>query len=220
MTDRPMPYSPPMIEALLAERKTQTRRILKNQATWDSVGAAILKRFPQQKSGVTYAVGDRLWVREAYYQFGDWQPIRGELTDGGQQKWEFCGDSRHVLFDAPKDFHPGRSTSNGGWPGWYKRLGRFMPRRLSRMTQIVTDVRVQRLQDISEADAVEEGIIEYEPTMEDPSEFSYCEMGDIWGSAKSAYSALWNHLNGPGAWEANPWIVAISFITELRNIDA
>jgi len=91
-----------------------------------------------------------------------------------------------------------------------------MPRWASRITLTVTDVRVQRLQDCSEADAKAEGII---------------GAGLIWGlgveppdparaaSPVEAYARLWDIINGPEAWDANPWVVALTFAVHLCNID-
>lgn len=72
------------------------------------------------------------------------------------------------------------------------------------LTLTVTDVRVQRLQDISEADAVAEA-----PPWDDRA-----------GNCTEAFALLWNSLYGPGAWDANPWVAAIKFTVERRNIDA
>ncbi len=98
---------------------------------------------------------------------------------------------------------------------WHRaRPSIHMPRWASRMTLTVTDVRVQRLQDISEADAVAEGVIHdsfggwrgHEGTIGYPTA--------IW-----AYHHLWNSLHGPGAWDANPWVVALTFNVQRGNID-
>lgn len=121
---------------------------------------------------------------------------------------------------------------------WHKRLGRFMPKKHSRLTLIVTDVRVERLQAISEADALAEGV----PADDDyAGSFAkeYCDrcggsgvhgaFGEGYGvievdcaeceTPKLRYRNLWNHINGPGAWEANQWVVAISFTVHGGNIN-
>ena len=89
-----------------------------------------------------------------------------------------------------------------------------MPRWASRLTLTVTDVRVQRLQDISEADAQAEGLVEvYEGWATDSA-------GRHWGpTARDSYRILWNDLHGPEAWAANPWVAALTFETHRHNID-
>jgi hypothetical protein len=103
-------------------------------------------------------------------------------------------------------------------PAWHKRLGRFMPRAASRMTLLVTEVRVQRLQDCSEEDAIAEGI-ERAPWRSDKW-LNYLHQSGAFIDPVKSYSSLWDSINGAGAWEQNPWIVAYSFEVEHRNIDA
>jgi hypothetical protein len=98
-------------------------------------------------------------------------------------------------------------------PPWIPSI--HMPRWASRLTLTVTDVRVQRLHEISDDDAVAEG----------------CECdSDGWrdylfpstqccGTARDSYRTLWNSLHGPDAWDANPWVVAVSFSVQHGNID-
>ncbi|EQA97318.1 hypothetical protein L286_23625 [Sphingobium sp. HDIP04] len=216
-----------MVRALLDGRKTQTRRICTGANGFDLTYVVALDDAPgwfgDEEGEVCFSAGfkpgDRLYVREEYYQFGSWHVVEGGLTMGGKTKWAFDGAKAMVSFDPPADFLVSRDKAFPGLPRWYKRLGRFMPRALSRMTLTVTDVRVQRLQDCSEADALAEGVVEYEPTMEDPAEFSAFDGTDVFNNAVSAYHDLWNRINGPGAWEANPWVVAVSFEVREGNID-
>jgi hypothetical protein len=104
------------------------------------------------------------------------------------------------------------------------RHARFMPRWASRLTLHVTEVRVQRLQEISEADAIREGITPQH-------KLSQREGGAVlgWGydgldgrgkpTARLAFRSLWNSLHGKGTWDANPWTAAITFTVERANID-
>ena len=82
----------------------------------------------------------------------------------------------------------------------------FMPRAASRITLEVTGVRVERLQDISEADAMSEGAPPSHPSIDRISrEYGYPDFPRSW------YAQLWDHINGPGSWEANPWVFVVSF---------
>ena len=81
------------------------------------------------------------------------------------------------------------------------------PRAASRLTLIVTDVRVERLQDISEDDAIAEG-----------ADLARAD-GRLDPTFRLAFSNLWNSIYGPDAWEANPWVSAITFTVHDCNID-
>lgn len=94
-----------------------------------------------------------------------------------------------------------------------------MPRWASRLTLTVTDVRVERLQDISEADAIAEGC----PVSTMPGTIGHplCPVGfNEMGTPIYWFRELWNSINGPDAWDANPWVVALTFDVARRNIDA
>lgn len=99
----------------------------------------------------------------------------------------------------------------------------FMPRWASRITLIVTDVRVERLQNISEADAIAEGV-DTERCCGVPSDSCGTHLGGCCGQPEAvepveAYSDLWDEINGPGAWDANPWVAAYTFTVHHQNID-
>jgi hypothetical protein len=102
-------------------------------------------------------------------------------------------------------------AADDGVRGCRKRPGIFMPRWASRITLGISDVRIQRLNEISEDDAIAEGV-------------DAVNMADIprqasW-SRKQDFSRLWDHINGAGAWDQNPWVVAISFSVHKINVDA
>lgn len=151
MADRPIIFSSPMVRALLAGTKTQTRRLLKPQpgdmdrpfamedGTWHVTDSRGCNMSPLP---VRYAVGDRLWVREAFIGargYDDDPPSRF----GNKPIW-YCADGAP---DREKWWH----LSNRLRPSIH------MPRWASRLTLTVTEVRVQRLQEISEEDAIAEG---------------------------------------------------------------
>lgn len=251
MSDKPIVFSDMMMLALREGQKTQTRRTLKvqpvNPATKFLTGPPYNKSdwiWPTKSAGCTivsnrntaparyledfplpYAVGDHLYVRESYYQFGHWEPVQGAKTKGGKQKWGFIADRPDVLFEAPENCRLGRHHSDSATPAWHKRLGRFMPRAASRMTLIVTDVRVQRLHEISIDDAVAEGIedVTREIACRDPSARFWKRYRDGgWNGYVDdpigSYASLWTEINGAGSWEANPWVQAISFTVHHCNI--
>lgn len=92
----------------------------------------------------------------------------------------------------------------------------FMPRWASRITLEVTSVRVERLQDISEADAMAEGIT-YGPTFDEEGRSGGYhwdrsrEDEDVYPTAVQAYRQLWMGINGPDSWDANPWVWVLEF---------
>lgn len=248
MVDRPILFSAPMVRPLLNGTKTETRRIAKITAV---MGNRVPVYPPEELielqpgefrqgmmhylstaalSGpydIGFAVDDRLWVRESYYQRGHWEPVEGAQTKGGRQKWAFIPADCFYTFDEPTNYRKGRHHKDPATVAWHKRLGRFMPRSFSRLTLTVTDVRVERLQAISEADAIAEGIedVTREVACGDPALRFWKRYRDGgWNgyvdTAVGSYASLWTEINGPGAWEANPWVVAITFTVGHHNIDA
>ena len=228
MADRPIIFSAPMVRALLDGRKTQTRRVLcqfdpdrdpphagpyiagHRAATWtDREGTPW--RYPGAKGSAT---GDRLWVRETWrpHYLGDgvWNLDVSYPADG----------ERRMICDGEfgdKDWNWPKAADRGNVTPLH------MPRWASRLTLTVTDVRVQRLQEISEADAVAEGIQRLIGS-KGPNYFTREISGKWSGSfnaptAAEVYSDLWNSLHGPGAWDANPWVVALTFTVQRGNID-
>jgi len=212
MTDRPILFSGPMIRAILAGTKTQTRRTLKYQP---APGISIVRKTIRPLDGVPYHSferrsmygsyageldirikrGDRLWVRESWkpHSTFDHLPPR-EMPES------------NVFYLADEQYSP--SGSRG-------RPGIHMPRWASRLTLTVTDVRVERLQDISETDAIAEGCKQYSSSTKLSRPFN----ADWKGIYREGYAELWNEINGAGAWESNPWIVAYTFTVHRQNID-
>lgn len=193
MTDKPILFSAPMIRALLDGRKTQTRRVLKPQP--GDLGRGFLD------CKLPYAIGYRLWVREAFVTGFDIDDEFGRPV-GDRKVWYRATDSGLTWYDPDTE-----STLDN--PPWRPSI--HMPRWASRLTLTVTDVRVQRVQEISEADAREEG----------------CAMNWIgeqrrYGTWRDGFSKLWDTLNAPRGfgWEVNPWCCAISFRVDRANIDA
>lgn len=233
MADLPILFSSPMIRALDSGRKTQTRRIVNPQPMDDArYGGVDRDGLHFWYRGFVYGkvrlpqVGDRLWVRESYFQRGYWESVDTQRTRAGRQKWRFVSVDEEILFEAPigEAVRLGRHAKDPATVAWHKRLGRFMPRRYSRFTLTVTDVRVQRLQEITCADAVAEGAIDDEwlQWREDANNVGLPE-GSTIEDERDKFADLWRSINGgpnkPDPWNANPWVSARTFTVARRNID-
>lgn len=213
MTVRPINFRDFEVRALLEGRKTQTRRIIKpvpeycgpayasdpqnwhdpeswgweNNETggWDLLSEGFIGR-PR------YAPGDLLWCREAalpdfpkefsYYDWS-WREVPEEYRH-----------PEHVIY---------RATWEGSPTGWRPSI--HMPRWASRLTLRVTDVRVQRVQDVTISDCADEGV--------------------LWNRAedhsrKESFARFWNTLHKPPHdWDGNPWVAAITFDVIRKNVD-
>lgn len=261
MTERPIIFSAPMVRAILAGTKTQTRRVVKGAPhDWAPVQPQVYsptvidRRGNEQPGPAAYGAGNAdgecwircpygqpgttLWVREAW---ADEHPLA--IQDGRYSQPGRAGIpgpppvSFRTIYRA--DGEPLQVWRNGdqSYPYWtrsgpaseidadfptvcsnYQRGGKAiywgpsiqMPRWASRITLEITSVRVERLQDISEADAAAEGVTaKWEPgcsgrLMEALGGFSF-------RPAASAYADLWESLHGPGSWDANPWVWVVEF---------
>lgn len=211
MKERPILFSGPMVRAILDGRKTQTRRIMKPQPTYDgfwwshkgySCGGE--KQFRDGLplfAGCPYgAVGDRLWVREACCSDG-WSVHY--LADNDHREF---GETRYD--DVIKLHH-----YSGGFSRQVPSI--HMPRWASRITLEITGVRVERLNEISESDAIAEGI-ESKPQPYgkelDWKYYGWLEKLNQWSTCPiRSYESLWNSINGPESWAANPWVWAVEF---------
>ena len=226
MADKPITFFGPMVNALLAGRKTQTRRLVpklfqdeESLTTCVNSKTGKLCYAGTNPQGVDwiwdvspylrYAPGDRLWAREAFIG-----PYAYEVNEYPPRDW----GNKPIWFPAD-----GPVPDKFAGQFWHRaRPSIHMPRWASRLTLTVTDVRVHRLQEISEADAVAEGIEQarsgrfYDPTV---SRGTAAHLGGMHHGARSAYEALWNSLHGPNAWDANPWVAAYSFAVQHGNID-
>lgn len=213
---KPIIFSGPMVRALLDGRKTQTRRMLGTQPeSWLKFdllydGKVIFRSHSgmRQDVAVPYAVGDRLWVRESWRTAPEADHLRPSEIDRGAPILTLADTG--LTFPSPL------------W-GRY-RHARFMPRWASRLALTVTEVRCQRLQEISEENAEAEGLLRSELrsglTGERIGETAFsCGDGVFGRSATKIFARLWNGLHGSGAWAANPWVFAYSFVVEQRNVD-
>lgn len=237
MADKPILFSAPMVKALLDGSKTQTRRLMPGQeylqqAYSPIVSGTTIYNYAGEEviSRARYKVGDRLWVKEECWLYGIWE--EDGLTKTGKTKHHFhLLNISAVRFSKPAEIaywsYPGKPAAAGfSW-----RTGMFMPRQFSRLTLTVTDVRVQRLQDIDRDDAMAEGIVQtWGDFMGNPPEWAVNSINQhsdasgshIYDNRTSAenYRELWAHLHGRESWDANPLVVAVSFTVDRCNIDA
>ena len=204
MTDRPILFSAPMVQAILDGRKTQTRRAVKPQPAGEIVRGEPdfnhwidTKYWERQNQKENRGIGtrgfacpygqpgDRLWVRETFGHF---------------ERNENFAPGCDVFYRAD-----GESLAVEPW-----RPSIHMPRWASRITLEITSVRVERLQEISIEDAKAEGAW-------GPDDSIVQKVADYFGTdifsanPRKAFQMLWESINGPDSWAANPWMWAIEF---------
>ena len=215
---KPILFSGEMVRAILDKRKTQTRRIVSPQPTYrkgrklpwmwsPNSGASV-----QWRESITIncqhcdiwatncpygKVGDQLWIRET------WKPdVDGDVScityraDGAKIPIENTPEAaeRWLSVRRPREQYPTFEP-----PSWRPSI--YMPRWASRLTLEVTEIRVERLNDISEEDAIAEG----------------CQCAGVPASLtnRGAFAKLWESINGPGSWDENPWVWVVGF--ELKE---
>ncbi|MDO8777054.1 MAG: hypothetical protein Q7K57_51770 [Burkholderiaceae bacterium] len=214
MKERPILFNGPMVRALLSGGKTQTRRIVKGAEQWP---ANAVKAVMLETRGTAMAVdaqrytyspeikcpygmpGDRLWVRETHAPQSDcWGAWERSMQYGSRQ------DSPIIHFAADESIQPFIEK-------WRPSI--HMPRWASRITLEIVSVRVERLQDISEADAIAEGVYPDCGCRQDDDVTGFYRVGPVRGDSYpiARYAALWESINGQDSWDANPWIWAIEF---------
>jgi len=225
MKERPILFSAAMVLALLANRKTQTRRIIKPQPSEGFLARGVVSVVPQWpiQDGVRWFMadgcselvkspygqpGDRLIVKEAAWMWCERRP--NGKTKTGRDKWHFAPMREAQVFYCAD--HPTKpqldvvSPDTGNQWGWRKKIGRFLPRWASRLTLEIIKVRVERVRDISEKDAIAEGLT--------PGLFggTYRAPGfALDRDARGAYEALWIKINGQESYDRNDWVWAVDF---------
>jgi hypothetical protein len=199
MTSRPILFSAPMVRALLNGSKTQTRRAVKPQPDAWTGGTTLVKFTPDDQRlgrlGVAIRCpygqpGDELWVREA---------------------WRIAGDSDGDTLDMfDRDDVQYRADDDQSYIDKY-RPSIHMPRRFSRITLRITDVRVERLQDISDADVIAEGVPRWPLGYRVEVSGAPKHESRSFDRSEQAYRWLWESINGQGSWDANPWVWVVEF---------
>lgn len=242
MKEHPILFSTDMVKAILEGRKTQTRRPLKPQPEqtyfngdwyadqynhtadwcfWGRVGTDVTHKCGLPLFRCPYGqVGDRLWVKEAHEIYGFHADFNTETCTA-----EICYTADNLV--VPKVPVPWEEHWKWLKPDKVKTLGIrrpsiFMPRWASRITLEITDIRVQRVQEISEEDAIAEetqkiatrwapiiGLGTPEAHIGEYQDETY----------KHAFSGLWDSINAKRgySWAANPWVWAITF-KRLENV--
>lgn len=208
MTDikeRPILFSAPMVRAILDGRKTVTRRPVKGLSTSFAVTTAADE---SPLNGVCWKVGgpiircpygkpgDRLYVRETCFI--------NDYREAGVPVDERASCEIHYRADGNPDFEGEEELIR-----WRPSI--HMPRWACRILLEITDVRVERLQDISEEQALEEGVRLYT---------DHAELGDWYhvdgiktysASPRKSFELLWSSINGADSWKANPWVWIVEF---------
>lgn len=231
MTDRPIPFKAPMVRAILDGRKTQTRRELYRVIKFHQ-NASFDPRYPPPRFNIDHpqfsvgqlfdlspwrkvSSGDRLWVRETCGR----RPasfLGIEATNGVESSY-YVSDGTDIVDEHDFNICP-------WWRG--KTLPSIhMPRRASRLTLIVESVKVERLQEISEEDAIAEGVrLTRDEHGEIPGVFVGKEgpknLVAVWPSAVEAFRDVWESIYGVESWQKNPWCCAITFRAIHANIDS
>ncbi|MFC6487313.1 hypothetical protein [Nitratireductor sp. GCM10026969] len=233
MADHPILFSGPMVRALLDGRKTQTRRVIKpayeigggwpmfpSYLNGKRIGESSNPDFddlsefnggsPLYGGATPICPGDRLWVREKGWERPERTP---QMMRDGADTWDpFYYDADDLACFEHEQFN--------AW-GFKRRPSIHMPRWASRLTLLVTDVRVQRVQQISEEDAIAEGVERDRIFKGEPAWRSYENWVGCCAGPVSSFATLWDSLNedrGFG-WDENPWVVALTFRVIKQNID-
>lgn len=206
MKERPILFSGPMVRAILDGRKTVTRRPVKLRGRWvieQREDGGLWPYDPTWSHGddgspwiaCPYGQpGDRLWVRETWcYAHPDYH----DEAEGRRM-----GDRPVREYPAPWWCHYA-ATDDVDEPRWRSPL--YMPRWASRITLEVVDVRVERLHDITEEDAASEGV-----RAEDVAVGNLRVLHEM-GHLRYGFATLWERINGPGSWAANPWVWRVEF---------
>lgn len=191
--ERGMIFNDEMVRAILGGNKTQTRRIVEEKFYGRAVAAELLaKHCPYGQPG------DRIWVRETYR-------VHGKATDVATLVYRAS-----VRNSWTEQTHrvPVEVCNKPVSEKWTPSI--HMPRWASRILLEITNVRVERLNDISECDARDEGVPPAGSLLPDHPGTFLTPKGDF-AMAKVAFQRLWESIYGEESWNANPWVWVIEF---------
>jgi len=212
--ERPILFSAPMVRAILDGRKTQTRRPVVLPRAMASIGGNLDKAHPDLLWGVTPGLkvpcaddttqrlrnpwlwpsedGVRLWVRETWAPHFIWE---------GAPPRDIPNDGQSCFFYRADGAISGGCSESQRAKTWRPSI--HMPRWASRITLEVTDVRVERLQAVTEEDARAEGVEDYG--------IGNLRVALAMGFDRYHFATLWDSAYGDGAWLRNPWVWVVSF---------
>ncbi len=215
MTMRPILFSAPMVRALLADRKTMTRRVVDPQPNFPDFADRIIWTDAHGSPGLhiydkhciargvwdvkcPYGTpGDHLWVRETWQSLQKFDVLPPNKVPVGSE----------IQYPA-------------SWEHWVskRRPSIHMCQWMSRITLKITGVRVERLQAITEQDARAEGVEHADGLNDYWLDYLETKGHIIQGvaSAKQSFATLWDKINDRGAWDANPWV----WVVEFRRVEA
>lgn len=245
MTDRPILFSAPMVRAILGGSKTQTRRLLKPQpdippgfrppigfSCMTPPGHYEMRGWTEHDGPMMryrklpYSPRDRLWVRETFLPDppadSDAWDLEGKET---YVSWSGTGGALDAIpLPLRKPQHVLYRATWATQHKWRWRPGIHMPRWASRLTLTVTNVRVQRLQDITDADALAEGIeSNQDRRLRVIGWRNYLSPDSAFNDKRESFRSLWDSINGQregAAWADNPWVIVITFTAARKNIDS
>ncbi|GAB0077155.1 hypothetical protein I4I80_04050 [Pseudomonas syringae pv. tomato] len=209
--ERPILFSAPMVRAILCGQKTVTRRAIKPQPTWNGKWFQWAGHAPDSKHGAVGGnnieaarlmnfsspygkPGDRLWLRETWY-CDHFQVLRGPYLKPEDLDVVEAREDGTLVYAAD-----GLAPYEQEQPTWKPSI--HMPRWACRILLEITDVRVERLQDISKEQAIAEGVMSCERDIDpDGNDYSPIEL----------FGGLWSSINGAESWNANPWVWVVEF---------
>lgn len=238
MKERPILFTAAMAQATLAERKSQTRRIVTPKPQWNSEGGGWYPPNQHSQSAddqpkrarhyansnhvqkgfaadfCPYGVpGDRLWGKETFFAWGHW--VTQFNPKKKRDEWHFrdmtLKTGRAFLFDQPDGYEKG--GRGDVTPQWWKRPAIFMPRIAARIIREITSIHVEPVQAISEADAIAEGLIQWSDPPRMPDTYYGITRADVWETdPRKTYARLWDEINNTRApWESNPFVWVIKY---------
>jgi len=218
MREKPILFSTPMVQAILDGRKTMTRRIVKPQP--DDSGLWNHTQYPMslestiegwwgtvEQTGESkefkckWNVGDLLWVKETTCQV---------MLDHTHDLLEGANDKSLIVYKANVHEDWMQYAKEKYSYKWKPSI--FMPRSAARIFLEVTNIRIERLQDINVESCIAEGI---EKINKKDGQFTWKNYTDLsnldWFTVGESFRSLWNSINGESSWDENPWVWVIEF---------
>ena len=190
--EKPILFSTPMVQAIMEGRKTQTRRIVKDSMLQENNGKydeeflfLTVKKCPYGE------VGDVLWVRETWFS-----------TKSNTKELLEAGDLSHIRYKAENNYDPNKDCVGRKW-----KPSIHMPKAACRIFLEITNIRIERLNNISEDDAIAEGVNRTDAM----NEWYYMENVYNTDSPLIAFESLWESINGRESWDSNPYVWVIEF---------